>query len=165
MLDLQECQNCEDVSLIKPFVIKTDHFLKSEYNIDIQSIHVEQLKNTVNIGNINFLTNLSGAVNTNLIFSFEKDLAKSILDSIPFVEYTQESFEELMFEVVSEFLNLVVGRAMKDIKTDERLRFSPPIEILGDSKLFCNSDFNICKIDFTTLQGNMTMLFSTQKEK
>ena len=162
MLNLSECQKCEDVSLIEPFVIKTDHFLQSEYDIKVESIDVKQLQNSVAIGNINFLTTLSGAVNTNLIFSFEKSLAKTILDTIPFIEYDDETFEELLFEVVSEFLNLIVGRAMKDINTDERLRFSPPIEVLGDSKIFCNDDFNICKIDFITKTGNMTMIFSTQ---
>jgi CheY-specific phosphatase CheX len=131
----------------------------------VESIEAEQLTKTVSIGNINFLTALSGALNTNLIFSFEKSLAKAILDGTEFIEYDEETFEELVFEVVSEFLNLIVGRAMKDMHTEQRLQFSPPIEILGDSKLFCNSSFNICKIDITTKQGSMTMIFSTQKEK
>lgn len=165
MLNLLECQKCEDVTLIEPFIITTDQFLQSEYNISVESIKAKQLQKSVEIGTINFLTTLSGALNTNLIFSFEKNLAKTILDNIEFIEYNEDSFEELVFEVVSEFLNLVVGRAMKDLNSEQRLRFSPPIEILGDSKIFCNDSFNICKIDIQTLQGNMTMIFSTQKEK
>lgn len=165
MLNLDECQKCEDVTLIEPFIIKADHFLRSEYNISVQSIDVEQMKNNVALSNINFLTALSGAVNTNLIFSFEKPLAKTILDSYQYITYTEETFEELLFEVVAEFLNLVVGRAMNDLPTQERLHFSPPIEIVGDSKLFCNNQYNICKIDINTLQGDMTIIVSTQKDK
>jgi CheY-specific phosphatase CheX len=165
MLDLEECQNCEDVTLIKPFIVKTDQFLTSEYNISINSIAVTQLTKSVSIGNINFLTSLSGGVNTNLIFSFERSLAKAILDAIDFIEYTDDTFDELLFELVSEFLNLVVGRAMKDLPTTKSLTFSPPLEISGDSRLFCGDDFNICKIDITTEQGNMSMIFSTQIEK
>lgn len=165
MLNLSECQKCEDVALIEPFIIKTDYFLRSEYNIGVQTIDVQQLKKNVTLDKINFLTTLSGAVNTNLIFSFEKSLAKTILDSYQFITYTEESFEELLFEVVAEFLNLIVGRAMKDLPTDERLKFSPPIEIIGDSKMFCNDGYNICKIDITTLQGNMIIIISTEKNK
>ena len=165
MLNLDECKKCEDVALIEPFIKKADHFLRSEYNISVQSIDVEQMKNNVALSNINFLTALSGAVNTNLIFSFEKPLAKTILDSYQYITYTEETFEELLFEVVAEFLNLVVGRAMNDLPVQERLRFSPPIEIVGDSKLFCNNQYNICKIDITTLQGDMTIIVSTQKDK
>jgi CheY-specific phosphatase CheX len=165
MLNLEECNKCEDVSLIEPFVVKTNEYLQSEYNISIESIIVQKVTKSTTIGKINFLTTLSNALNTNLIFSFDKTLAKAILDNIPFLEYDDETFEEMIFEVVSEFLNLVVGRAMKDLNTGKRLRFSPPLEITGDSKLFCHDSFNICKIEILTKQGNMTMIFSTQIEQ
>lgn len=165
MLNLSECQKCEDVALIEPFIMKADHFLRSEYNIEVQSIEVQQVKKNIALNNINFLTALSGAVNTNLVFSFEKNLAKTILDSYEFITYTDETFEELLFEVVAEFLNLVVGRAINDLPTQQRLNFSPPIEIVGDSKMFCNNEYNICKIDINTLQSNMTIIVSTQKNK
>lgn len=165
MLNLEECNKCEDVHLIEPFVTKTDQFLQSEYNISVESINVQKLTKSIAIGQINFLTTLSNALNTNLIFSFDKPLANAILDNVPFLEYDDETFEEMLYEVASEFLNLVVGRAMKDLGTEKRLRFSPPIEIAGDSKIFCNDNYNICKIEIGTTQGNMTMIFSTQIDK
>lgn len=163
MLNLQECQKCEDIKLIEPFIVKTNQFLKSEYNISVQSIDIKQLKSNIEISDINFVTTLSGALNTNLIFSFDRSLSKTILDSIKFLTYTAENLEELLFEVVSEFLNLIVGRAMKDLPSNETLRFSPPIEIVGNSKLFCNNTYNICKTEFFTSKGCMSIIFSTEK--
>ncbi len=165
MLEFKNCEECENIEVAKPFVLKTHELLKNEFSLKILSVEIVQIKESINIHNINFMSTLTGAIDANLLFSFQKDLAKKLLHQFPYLEYHDSIEEEMIIETVGEFLNIVIGNAMGDIHTDTRLSFSPPLGLNGNNKLFNNKNFDVCKIKFTLEEGNMMIIFSTSKKK
>lgn len=165
MLEQIDETKCTNGTVLKPFITTCCELLKSEYKIDVKNTEFNEINESITINDINFITALNGQIAANLIFSFSKDLAKSVLDNFSYIEYDENNFEELILEVVSEFLNIVVGRAMKYLDSKEMLFFSPPIELTGESKLFHGNDFNICKVDIDTADGLLSIIFSTKNKK
>lgn len=165
MLDFVNCEECNNIEVIKPFVETTYGLLKNDFSITADNVEIIRLHESISINNINFISTLTGAVDTNLIFSFDKDLAKNVLDNFPYIEYDDDSFEELLLETVSEFLNLVIGRAMKNITSQHRLRFTTPIALSGDNRYYLGRNFDVCMIKVTAGSGSMIMIFSTKTKK
>ncbi len=166
MLELiNQNSKCSNKDKLHPFLLTNCELLQKEYNITITDINSYHINESTKINDINFVTTLAGSIQANLIFSFSRDLAKGVLDNFSFIEYDENNFEELLLEVVSEFLNIVVGRAMAHIDSNEILNFSPPIEFTGESKLFHLNSFDICKVDISTHHGILSMIFSTQTNK
>jgi CheY-specific phosphatase CheX len=164
MLNFVSCEECRNIEVIKPFVNTAYELLKNDFNISAEDVEVVKLSESVHINNINFITTLTGAIDTNLIFSFDKGLAKNVLDNFPFIEYDDETFDDLILETVSEFLNLVVGRAMKDIDTTTRLRFTTPIALSGDNRYYLGKNFDVCMIKMMAPSGSLVMIFSTKNK-
>lgn len=165
MLEEIDETKCTNGALVKPFIVTNCELLESEYNIKISNISFNSIGESITINDINFITTLNGAMSANLIFSFSKELAKGVLDNFSFIEYDESNFEELLMEVVSEYLNIIVGRAMKYLDSKQSLIFTPPIELSGESKLFHSNDFDICKVDIETNHNNLSIIFSTQSKK
>jgi CheY-specific phosphatase CheX len=165
MLDFVNCERCKNIEVIKPFVETTFKLLKEDFSITPTSVEIIRLEQSVDINNINFISTLTGAVDTNLIFSFDKGLAKNVLDNFPYIEYDDDTFEELILETVSEFLNFVIGRAMKDIKSPGGLRFTTPIALSGDNRYYLGKKFEVCEIKVSASSGSMIMIFATKKDE
>ncbi len=165
MIEFKNCEECKNIEVAKPFVLKTYELLKNEFSLDVLDIEIVQIQDSLNLNSINFMSSLSGPVNASLLFSFQKSLAKKLLHQFPYLEYSTDMEDELSIETVSEFLNIVIGNAMADIHSDTRLTFSPPLELSGESKLFNNKNFYVCKIKLTLKEGNMMIIFSTSKQK
>lgn len=164
MIDFNNCEECKNIEIAKPFVTKTYELLQNEFALEVTNTEIVTVTEAISINNINFASTLTGAIDANLLFSFQKSLAKKLLHQFPYLEYDEEMEDEMIVETVGEFLNIVIGNAMKDIKSNTRLTFSPPLGLSGESKLFSNKNFFVCKIKLTLKEGSMMIIFSTQKD-
>lgn len=165
MIKFKNCENCSGIEALKPFVIKTQELFENEFSMEILNYEVLNISKSTEVNNINFVSSLSGALNANLIFSFEKSLAKKLLESFPYVEYTAEMEEEMIIETVAEFLNIVIGNAIKNITSHTSLAFSPPLALSGDSKFFCSKSFDVCKVVLKLKEGDLLIIFSTKVKR
>jgi|GEM_PF-5564773 len=161
---IHNCGEYEQFEIIKPFIEKSFALFEDEFSMSVNKVECVNIETNTTINNINFVSTLSGGINANLIFSFERELAKEVLKNFAFLEYEEEMEEEMISEVVAEFLNIVIGNAIKDFNLDTRFNFSPPIGLFGEGKIFKNKSSDICKIKFDLNSGSMLIIYTTEKK-
>lgn len=164
MIELNNNQECPNFKIAKPFVQKTIELFESDFAMKVLSTEQIVLETSTNVNNINFISNLTGQIDASLIFSFDKQVAKKLLDSFPYLEYTPDMEDEMIVETVAEFLNIVIGNAMKHLEPVPTLRFSPPIGMTGDTKVYYGKDMQVCKIKLSLEDGEMLIIFCTKNK-
>lgn len=163
MLEFDNCEGCKNIEIFKPFVVKSYELLKDELKIEVDTVHIDRLEKSIDINKINFISTLTGDIESNVIFSLDRALAKAILDGFPYIKYSPQEEEEMLFEIVAEFLNIVIGNALKEF--NNKLYFSTPTEISGENKFICRKSFDVCRIRILSKEREMMIIFSTKLQK
>ena len=160
------CNPLIDEKIVEILTKKTCTLFEKEYKIKIDEsmVDIQTLNDSKILYKINLLTMLSGEQDINLTFSFEKTLAKFLLDSFPYISYSQDEEEEMIFEIVGEFLNIVVGRLIAELKAFGINSFSTPTELFGNNKFILNKKIKACVVKLTTKYGAMMIIISMKKD-
>ena len=165
-MDYSLCGAVMDEGVLDSITERTIRLLEQEFSIKTNDVEVfiENLEASKSLYDITLASSISGGVNINLIFSFEKKLSKFILDSFPYVKYEPEDELEMIFETAGEVLNIVIGNAMSDLKKFGSISFSTPMEFFGSKEFILNKKIKACIVRLITKHGSMFIIFSTKKE-
>lgn len=165
MIEFKNCIECPNIETAEPYISTTIKLFESEFSMKVNKAEIVAVEQATEVNNINLISHLSGSLTANIVFSFEKSLAKKVLDSFPYLEYDETMEDEMIIETVGEFLNIVIGHAMRNVQAHSSLHFSPPIGLTGDSKIYCGKGMQVCRIKLILDDGEMLIIFSTPKKE
>lgn len=145
--------------ILLPLVDRAVGFLKEDMGIDVSSEKVEIMspkkvelkKNTAMIGT-------GGSIQVLITIGYDDELLSKITDAfLDGEEVDDEEMEEVQESVSCEFVNTIVGNALKNPVDGTTLSITPPILISEAKSLFKQKDSKIAVVTLNTEFGEMLL--------
>lgn len=155
--------------LIEAIIARTSNFLTDEIELEIiEKICVSKTDKHIKLKQFTALINVNNNLNLSVVLSFDKAIIEKIF--VTFVEEELDADPEMLEEnienMVAEFINIVIGNAIADLKNKKTaILFSPPMIIPKATRISYHQKVTFITCDFQTDHGAMSIFCITPQVK